>query len=95
MSAEMAGPAVAGPAAAARRTGRAVRPVVGVLGDGTAYYAPIGEVIVDGPRVTCHLCGRALRSVAAHLASHGWTTEKYREAFGLERTQPLEGTRDS
>src|ERR1035441_776723 len=91
MSAEMVSPAVAVPPAAARRSGRVICPVVGVLDDGTAYYAPIGAVIVDGPRVTCHLCGRALRSVAAHVASHGWTREKYREAFGLERGQPLEG----
>ena len=32
---------------------------VGVLADGTPHYAPIGEVIVDGSLVTCHLCGRA------------------------------------
>ena len=70
---------------------RAIRPVVGVLADGTAYYAPIGEVIVDGPRVTCHLCGRALRSVTAHLIAHGWTKEQYCQAFGLERGQSLEG----
>src|SRR5215467_4153966 len=44
----------------------------GVLADGTPYYAPLGEVIVDGSLVTCHLCGRALRSVTAHLRSHGW-----------------------
>ncbi len=66
-------------------------PVVGVLPDGTAYFAPIGEVLVDGSRVTCHLCGRSFRSVAAHLASHGWTKQQYCEAFGLERGQPLEG----
>ncbi len=41
--------------------------------------------------MTCHLCGRAFRSVAAHLASHGWTKERYCETFGLERSQPLEG----
>ena len=29
--------------------------------------APIGEIISDGTTVTCHLCGRALKSVAAHL----------------------------
>lgn len=61
------------------------------LPDGTACYAPVGEVIVEGPRVICHLCGRSFRSVAAHLASHGWTKERYCEAFGLERSQPLEG----
>jgi hypothetical protein len=69
-----------------------VSPVtVGVLPDGTPYYAPIGQVIVDGSQVTCHLCGRALRSVAAHLASHGWTKPDYCEAFGLQRGQSLEG----
>jgi DNA-binding phage protein len=41
--------------------------------------------------VTCHLCGRSLKSVAAHLRVHGWTKTAYCEAFGLERGQPLEG----
>jgi len=66
-------------------------PVVGVLGDGTPYFAPFGQVVAGGAHVTCHLCGRAFRSVAAHLASHGWTKAQYCEAFGLERTQSLEG----
>src|SRR5262250_2854422 len=64
---------------------------VGVLADGTPCYAPIGEVIVDGSLVSCHLCGRALRSVTAHLRAHGWTKLQYCEAFGLERGQSLEG----
>ena len=68
-----------------------VRPVAGVLADGTAFYAPIGEVVTDGALVICHLCGRSLRSVTAHLRVHGWTPDAYREAFGLERHQPLEG----
>ena len=63
----------------------------GVLDDGTPYYAPVGEIIADGSRVICHLCGRALRSVVAHLPSHGWTKEQYCLAFGLERGQSLEG----
>jgi lambda repressor-like predicted transcriptional regulator len=67
------------------------RPIVGVLGDGTPYFAPLGQVVADGALVTCHLCGRTFRSVAAHLASHGWTKAQYCEAFGLERTQSLEG----
>ena len=50
--------------------------VAGVLADGTPFYAPIGEVVVDGSLVTCHLCGRALRSVTAHLRAHGWTKER-------------------
>ena len=64
---------------------------VGVLDDGTPFYAPIGEVIVDSSLVTCHLCGRLLRSVTAHLRAHGWTKEQYCAAFGLERGQSLEG----
>jgi AraC-like DNA-binding protein len=81
---------VTGPALA--QPGQAVRPVVGVLADGTPCYAPIGEVVVvDGSLVTCHLCGRLLRSVTAHLRVHGWTKDAYCEAFGLERGQSLEG----
>jgi AraC-like DNA-binding protein len=69
-----------------------VRPVVGVLADGTPCYAPFGEVVIaDGSLVTCHLCGRLLRSVTAHLKVHGWTKDAYCEAFGLERGQSLEG----
>lgn len=91
MSAEMIS-AVPGPWPAARRPRRqSVRPVAGVLADGTAFYAPVGEVVIDGPLVTCHLCGRSLRSVTAHLRVHGWTPDAYREAFGLERRQSLEG----
>ncbi|HEY2281335.1 MAG TPA: MucR family transcriptional regulator [Streptosporangiaceae bacterium] len=71
---------------------RLVRPVVGVLADGTPYYAPMGEIVSDGTTVTCHLCGRSLKSVAAHLRVHGWTKAAYCEAFGLERGQPLEGS---
>jgi hypothetical protein len=67
------------------------RPPVGALGDGTVFYAPVGEVIVDGALVTCHLCGRSLRSVTAHLRAHGWTKQAYCDAFGLERGQSLEG----
>src|SRR6516225_3198927 len=64
---------------------------MGVLADGTACYAPFGEVIVDGALVVCHLCGRSLRSVTAHLRVHGWTKQAYCDAFGLERGQSLEG----
>jgi len=55
------------------------------------FYAPIGEVVIDGALVICHLCGRSLRSVTAHLRAHGWTPDAYRETFGLERGQSLEG----
>jgi hypothetical protein len=82
---------VASPPPALPRCGRPACPPVGMLADGTPFYAPIGEVAVDGPLVTCHLCGRALRSVTAHLRVHGWTKQAYCEAFGLERGQSLEG----
>ena len=83
--------AVASPPPALPRCGRPACPPVGMLADGTPFYAPIGEVAADGPLVTCHLCGRALRSVTAHLRVHGWTKQAYCEAFGLERGQSLEG----
>ncbi|MGO8957520.1 MAG: hypothetical protein ACLQFR_09155 [Streptosporangiaceae bacterium] len=76
---------------ASRRPGAGLRPVVGVLADGTAFYGPVGEVVVEGSLVTCHLCGRSFHSVAAHLAVHGWTKQQYCEAFGLELGQSLEG----
>jgi len=85
--------AVAGaPSAAASGCGRRPAcPPVGMLADGTPFYAPIGEVATDGSLVMCHLCGRALRSVTAHLRVHGWTKQAYCEAFGLESGQSLEG----
>src|ERR1700727_1693041 len=70
---------------------RVVRPGVGVLADGTPYYAPIGEIVSDGITVTCHLCGRPRKSVTSHLRAHGWTKAAYCQTFGLERGQPLEG----
>ncbi len=96
VSAEMISEAAtASPAAAPRslrRQSGLMRPVAGVLADGTVCYAPVGEVVLDDARVVCHLCGRSFRSVAAHLASHGWTKDRYCEAFGLERSQSLESS---
>ncbi len=91
MSAEMVSHEIAVAPETARRPGRLIRPVVDVLADGTVCYAPVGEVVTDGPLVICHLCGRSFRSVAAHLASHGWTKQRYCAAFGLELSQSLEG----
>jgi len=89
MSVEMISPAAGARSVAARPArvrpratapdGRAVRPVADVLPDGTPCYAPVGEVIVTGALVTCHLCGRSLRSVTAHLRVHGWTKLEYRQ----------------
>lgn len=70
---------------------RRVRPVVGALEDGTPYFASTGEVVMEGDVVLCHLCGMWFRSVLAHLSRHGWTQDRYRSAFGLQRSQPLEG----
>jgi lambda repressor-like predicted transcriptional regulator len=47
-----------------------------VLADGTPYFAPLGEVLVE---------------VTVHLRGHGWTKQAYCAAFGLERGQSLEG----
>ena len=64
---------------------------VGVLEDGTVFYAPLGEVLHDGDDlVCCHLCGRWLRNVGGtHLrVGHGWTLAEYREAFRLLQSTP-------
>ena len=92
MSAEMASEHITTAQRGMRARARVLHPVMGVLDDGTPYYAPVGEIIADDSRVICHLCGRALRSVVAHLPSHGWTKEQYCAAFGLERGQSLEGS---
>lgn len=55
-------------------------------------HAPTGTVIREGDRVLCHLCGGWFRSVIAHLPSHGWDHLSYRQEFGLERGDSLEGT---
>jgi hypothetical protein len=64
---------------------RSERPI-GRLDDGTPIYAPIGEMLQDGDRVRCHLCGRWLRMVAEQhlIAAHGMTTDEYRELFRLD-----------
>lgn len=63
----------------------------GRLSDATPFYAPLGVLVSDGDRVCCHLCGRWFLSVASHLPWHGWSKDGYVEAFGLERTNPLQG----
>jgi hypothetical protein len=47
----------------------AVETPVGVLEDGTVFYAPLGEILRDGDElVCCHLCGRWLRMLGStHL----------------------------
>ncbi len=89
MAAPTAGALAAASWAAARPAARRAR--VGVLPDGTPYFGPVGEVVVDADFVLCHLCGQWRRSVTAHLRGHGWTKDAYCDAFGLERGQSLEG----
>jgi len=55
------------------------------------YYAPIGEVVVTGALVTCHLCGRSLRSVTAHLRVHGWTKLAYAGRSAWSVASPSRG----
>ena len=50
----------------------------------------VGEVVTDGCRVQCHLCGKWFKSVAGHVVrKHGWLSDDYREEFGLNRKQAL------
>ena len=65
--------------------------LVGVLGDGTPFYAPVGRMTADGDRVRCHLCGSWFLSVASHVRVHGWSKADYIAAFGLELSNPLTG----
>jgi hypothetical protein len=78
-------------AARPARPGVSERRPLGTTAEGVVYFAPMGEIVADGDFVVCHLCGRWLRSVTAHLRCHGWTKVGYCEAFGLERGQSLEG----
>jgi hypothetical protein len=75
---------------------RSERPV-GRLDDGTPIYAPIGEMLQDGDRVRCHLCGRWLRMVAGQhlIAAHEMTTDEYRELFHLDVTESTACTETS
>ncbi|MDQ1289779.1 MAG: hypothetical protein QG622_3345 [Actinomycetota bacterium] len=63
------------------RAGR--RAVVGVLPDGTVYFVPRGEVRRDRHGLCCHLCGFWFRSLDRHLATHGWSRERYVTTFAL------------
>ncbi|MET7423948.1 hypothetical protein [Dactylosporangium sp. NPDC005555] len=54
-------------------------------------HAPIGQMLTDGERVRCHLCGRWFLSVASHIRVHGWSKADYVATFGLELGNPLSG----
>src|SRR4051812_18317606 len=77
---------------ASRSATAAERHPIGELDDGTPFFARLGEleVVDDGARVICHLCGRALQLLSAeHLRRHGWTPQLYRSTFGLNRSTAL------
>jgi hypothetical protein len=61
------------------------------LGDGTALYAPRGELPYDAVAdlVQCHLCGSRYRALGPHLRRHGWTADEYRLAVGLSPRRAL------
>ena len=71
---------------------RAEKAPSGRLPDGTPYYGHLGQVAYDADedKVQCHLCGRWFRAVGgSHLSRvHGWTVERYREAFQLLAQTP-------
>jgi len=55
-----------------------------------SYMGQIGvlERDVDGnPR--CHICGWYMNFLGRHLMKHQWTADEYKEAFGLNRQEPL------
>jgi predicted transcriptional regulator len=59
---------------------------------GALNYGHLGELAEspDGARVQCHLCGRYWVNLGSHVrATHGLSANDYREAYGLNRTQPL------
>ena len=54
------------------------------------YIGQIGVLERDSegnPR--CHICGWYMPFLGKHIAKHGWTSTEYREAFGLNRQEPL------
>lgn len=56
-----------------------------------AELPPRGAIVfsVDGARVQCHVCGRWLRSLNAHLRMHDLDGQSYKETYDLKRTASL------
>ena len=51
-----------------------------------------GEVITDGEKMQCHVCGFWGKTLApSHIKIHNLTADDYREEYGLNCTQPLAG----
>ncbi|MGW6009180.1 MucR family transcriptional regulator [Streptomyces sp. NPDC055210] len=59
--------------------------------DGALQHPDFGRLIRDeaADTVVCHLCGRAFRSLGAHLRAHKMTAAEYRQEFGLLHTRAL------
>ena len=50
----------------------------------------LGELLDDGERVCCHVCGEWRRSLSGHVQrTHGMTLDEYRERYQLSRKQGL------
>jgi len=54
------------------------------------YIGQIGVLERDSEGVPrCHICGWYRPFLGRHLIKHEWTAKEYREAFGLNRQEPL------
>ena len=64
------------------------------LPEGTGLHAPLGRLVEDPAtgRLCCHLCGRWFVSLGAHVRTHGYTADAYRDTMQLLRTRPLIST---
>lgn len=58
-------------------------------GDRRGWHPDFGRLIRDevADTVICHVCGRAFRSLGAHVRVHDMTAAEYQEEFGLLRTR--------
>jgi hypothetical protein len=67
---------------------------IGLLDDGTVFYAPVGALRYSEARqkVQCHLCGRWYRALTPnHIKlAHGWDHLDYKRVFGLNRGTALQ-----
>ncbi|MGI5458772.1 MucR family transcriptional regulator [Streptomyces sp. CA-249302] len=60
-------------------------------GDRASRHPDFGRLIRDetADTVICHVCGRAFRSLGAHVRVHDMTAAEYRREFGLLRARAL------
>lgn len=68
----------------AHREATGDRSVVGVLPDGTVFFAPRGRVLRGPDGMCCHLCGFWVPDLLDHLdRGHDWSARRYAAAFAL------------